>query len=438
MKRTGLIVALLCVLLIASGAAALANWSPAQDPAGHEIWASDGPSACPEVFLIGMRGSGQNGAAAGSLEFGSQVERLYRSYAAEIHGHPLPGSPIGARAAPVPTPGYRAVPVDFFAPGNTLESYYASVAEGAAAIVATMRKAAKRCGPSTRFVLAGFSQGAHAVTRALPDIAPRLRDRVDAVLLVASPVWLGDQDIEYFGFGPGWRGILAGSCDGACGGTIATWATPVTAAMCNDGDLTCSSSGLLPHATYTSDDLGTLAEWGADRTHLDLPIPYCAARRATHVGTRGANVIKGTPYPDVVVAGAGADVIRTYGGLDTICADAGADEVVSGAKRDLVWGGPGGDTIRGGNGNDRIWGEGGADALLEGGGANDVIRGGPGADRIDGGYRHDLLRGGGGDDVITGDRGDDELDGGGGVDRCDGGPGLNTLANCELGLDAPR
>lgn len=408
----------LAVTMVMVGAAltsAAADWSEDQTPATPQLWRADGPGECPEVFFIGMRGSGQNGAAAGPLEFGSEVELLYRRYAQQIHAAPIPGAADGARAAPVPTPGYRAVPaVDWVDLLDLVGGYWDSVDEGATAVVTTMKKAAKRCGPDTRFILAGFSQGAQAVTTALPGIPKRLRARVDAVLLVASPIWRGDQDIAYFGHGDDWAGSLTGFCAGACGGEIELWAEDVTAALCGVGDAICTGVGLFPiHATYSVDDMDELAAWAVDRTQVAVAIPRCDGRRATHVGSSGSDTIKGTRYRDVVVARAGDDTITTFGGEDWVCAGDGADTVASGSGKDRIWGGRGADTIEGGAGRDWIWGQAGADGALAGGGDDDVIRGGGADDHLAGGNGHDLLVGGRG------------------TDSCDGGAGADDVQTCE-------
>lgn len=78
---------------------------------------------------------------------------------------------------------------------------------------------------------------------------------------------------------------------------------------------------------------------------IDLPRAY---------GTRGRDVIVGTPEADTILGNAGADLI---------CAGAGEDRVYGGPGPDRVFGGPGPDRLAGGLGRDRL-------------------RGGPGRDRI--------------------------------------------------------
>lgn len=116
----------------------------------------------------------------------------------------------------------------------------------------------------------------------------------------------------------------------------------------------------------------------------------CAGRKATIVGTNGADTLRGTPKADVIVGNGGDDRIFGAGGNDIICGNAG---------NDYVQGGPGADLIIGGYGNDRALG----------GPGNDDLRGGPG---------DDFLSGKLGADKINGDVGADKIVGNLGIDTC--------------------
>jgi subtilisin-like proprotein convertase family protein len=117
-------------------------------------------------------------------------------------------------------------------------------------------------------------------------------------------------------------------------------------------------------------------------TYTVVAPPTCAGRRATIVGTSGADSLTGTSGPDVIAGGGGADAISGGGGGDTICAGAGAD------------------TVEGSDGGD-------------------------------------LITGGGGDDALLGLAGNDRLDGGAGIDACHGGPGSDTVNACEAAIGIP-
>jgi Ca2+-binding RTX toxin-like protein len=147
--------------------------------------------------------------------------------------------------------------------------------------------------------------------------------------------------------------------------------------------------------------------------------PRCAGKVATHVGSKGRDVIvvpkKGR---QVIVARGGNDRIVAKRNHDVICGGPGDDVILAGNGRDRVFAGSGSDFIGTGRGADRVRGEGG----------NDTIRAGAGGDRLSGGP---------GDDSIAGHTGRDRILGGDGNDLLDGGPG-GDLARGQSGADALR
>lgn len=104
----------------------------------------------------------------------------------------------------------------------------------------------------------------------------------------------------------------------------------------------------------------------------DAAAPRCLGRRATIVGDRKADVLRGTPRADVIVGLGGGDVIKGRGGADRICGGNGDDRLLGGAETD---------TIDGGSGDDKVSGGGAADDLF-GGQGNDAVSGGGGFDWI--------------------------------------------------------
>ena len=158
----------------------------------------------------------------------------------------------------------------------------------------------------------------------------------------------------------------------------------------------------------------------------DRPLPTCAGRPATMIGSPGRDVLKGTRRSDVILALGGADRIESFSGADTICSGPGDDVVDAGPNgehggADLVLGGPGEDritlgpelgTAKGQGGDDVLIGSRGGDGLY-GGSGDDVLRGGPNPI-----YNSDFLYGG---------PGNDKLFGGPGPDALHGGPGRNTI-----------
>jgi len=93
------------------------------------------------------------------------------------------------------------------------------------------------------------------------------------------------------------------------------------------------------------------------------PIPVvCDGRRATLVGTAGADNLLGTSAADVIAGLEGKDTISGLQGKDRLC------------------GGPGKDVLKGGSGNDRLFGQAGNDKLRAGKGKKDRCVGGKGKD----------------------------------------------------------
>jgi CSLREA domain-containing protein len=102
--------------------------------------------------------------------------------------------------------------------------------------------------------------------------------------------------------------------------------------------------------------------------------------------------------------------LATGQGRDTI---SGVENVVGTRFADVIRGSNGGNWLRLGGGGDSGFGYG-------------------GADRIDGGSGSDRLFGGTGNDALFGEAGNDFFDGGSGRDRCRQGPGTGRRISCEL------
>jgi hypothetical protein len=151
---------------------------------------------------------------------------------------------------------------------------------------------------------------------------------------------------------------------------------------------------------------------------------------ATIVGTKGDDVITGTPADDVIYAKRGDDVIEGGGGNDVICGGPGADRITTLGGHDRIAGGAGADTIDAGDGRNRLRGGFGSDTIRAGSG-NDGIASGAGNDTVDAGDGANTVKGGAGDDALTSGVGDDRLDGGPGLDTCVPGPGRNVLKACD-------
>ncbi|CAN5277042.1 cutinase family protein [soil metagenome] len=131
---------------------------------------------CPDLHWIGAAGSGERGAEA-SLN-GGMGRVVYQSFLDFQDQAAQDGQTVTAEAVMYPA---TAVPLD----GGLLDwaGFIGSVDEGAAALGAQYAAFAAQC-PSTKVVLAGYSQGAMVVHRNLQalDVSPNL----SAALLIAD------------------------------------------------------------------------------------------------------------------------------------------------------------------------------------------------------------------------------------------------------------
>lgn len=225
----------------------------------------------------------------------------------------------------------------------------------------------------------------------------------------------------------------------------------------------------------------------APPAEAEAPAPTCFGKRATIVGTKGADRLTGTNGPDVIVARGGKDVVKAGRGNDVICGGAGGDLLIGGPGHDkidggygtyvanqgpptpgpdvindVIWPGAGDDVIRPvfdsrvvndardrilyadapravrvdvrrnlvtGHGRDRILPRrGGAPAVVEyvGSRHDDTMLGGPTRDHFNGGRGDDTLRGEGGSDALR-DGLSYNWGGENGADTLDGGAGHDRL-----------
>jgi Ca2+-binding RTX toxin-like protein len=150
--------------------------------------------------------------------------------------------------------------------------------------------------------------------------------------------------------------------------------------------------------------------------------PKCFGKRATIVGTAGANTLNGTGGRDVIMGLGAADKINARGGNDLVCGGKGGDKLRGGDDDDDLHGQKGNDDLFGDEGFDDLFGEQGLDGI-DGGRDADDLRGGDAQDALFGGRDADRLFGDGDEDRLFGEQGDDELTGGPAVDECDPRPG---------------
>jgi len=178
------------------------------------------------------------------------------------------------------------------------------------------------------------------------------------------------------------RLAIADGGDGAFDSNVFLQRESLISTQCADGQDN-DSDGKTDFGTGPNNDPGCSSAEDDDET--DPPPP--PARHCTINGTRGNDIIRGTPGRDVICAGAGNDIVSGRGG------------------NDVILGGSGNDILRGEDGNDRIEGGSGND-ILKGGSGNDILKGGSGRDTLVGGSGNDILKGGGDPDSCTRDPGD--------------------------------
>jgi Ca2+-binding RTX toxin-like protein/lysophospholipase L1-like esterase len=400
----------------------------AADPVDVERWSLG--DACPDVLVVGARGSGQEDGQGGyagdspTLGLGAEVHGFTRHLAGRLTGD-------GLSIAAWPNP-YPAVPVSEAISGDP--DYFESVDAGKANTTLVVAVVAEQCGDATRIVLVGYSQGADVARRGAGFVDPDDEASIAALVLIADPQHDPDAGGYRVGGAPSDKGGIIGR------EAPPDWLRDRTTHVCVDHDLVCQS-----------DTFGDLVEgWlvhGGDVIHANAyrdpviqaltatlvePIVRaaavggtCGGQPATVVGTAGDDVLAGTDGDDVIVGGAGADEILARGGGDVVCpaggdgqpADAAADRVDAGDGNDYVLRADGPTYVDAGAGDD----------IVETGDGADEVHGAAGRDYLDAGPGNDELHGGAGDDHLVAGVGDDSLVAGPDVDYLDGGPGADDL-----------
>lgn len=80
--------------------------------------------------------------------------------------------------------------------------------------------------------------------------------------------------------------------------------------------------------------------------------PQCNGLEATHVGTNGNDIIRGSHGDDIIVALGGNDIVYGMNGNDVICGGDGNDKLYGNSGDDILIGQEGFDRLDGGRGND--------------------------------------------------------------------------------------
>lgn len=180
-------------------------------------------NGCPDIEVIGARASTER-PGLGVL-IGPLAQRITRAVPQTV----------------------RSTAVDYPA---TLGNYQGSVRQGVTALAADLARTAAAC-PETRFVLAGYSQGANVIGdalagrgRAAPAIPAELASRVSAVLLFGDPTFTAG---EPFNVTDGTRSGLF-----ARGSGLLAVVADRTQSFCNRNDRFCQGgTSVAAHLDYS-------------------------------------------------------------------------------------------------------------------------------------------------------------------------------------------
>ena len=181
------------------------------------------PNGCPDVFVVGVRGSGQSG-------YGQQVSGTVEVLVERI-------ASSGRSVTDVPLE-YPAISVsDSFGLVLINGDYDRSVARGVRELRRVLSVETARCGASS-IVLVGYSQGAQVIKEAVAESVPDVR--IVALVLLADPT----RD-------PSQPGVIRiGARSTARGGSFGALALPqrlrpVTVDVCALGDVVCERGRLV-------------------------------------------------------------------------------------------------------------------------------------------------------------------------------------------------
>jgi Cutinase len=226
--------------------------------AGSPQPAAAAGASCTPVILLGERGSGElasDGLAHAEMpsDLGLPVYALFVQLS-RLRPHIVSALAIDYDAAPVtkliPSKSEVASFLALSAAGtavyyahHNVKGYLASVQDGVNLGMIALRDVAARC-PASRFVLAGYSQGAMAWHEALEKIGagwhPGLLGRVAAVALIADPDALPTSAEQHVGTAKiTHQGLTHNHTD------VPSVVVNSTYSLCDTGDIVCDFS--LPH-----------------------------------------------------------------------------------------------------------------------------------------------------------------------------------------------
>ena len=177
---------------------------------------------CPDIRVVGARGSGQ-------LGYGEQVGGIVKGVVSDAERSGLDVDEVVL--------DYPAISLaDSFGLALFTGEYDRSVETGVGALAAELDAVRSEC-PGTRVVLVGYSQGAQVIKRTMLDRPPV--DRIEAVILLGDPT----RDILQMGLSR--LGDLTTDAPGSLGAVdIASHIRPLAIDVCAFNDSVCSGAGI--------------------------------------------------------------------------------------------------------------------------------------------------------------------------------------------------
>jgi alpha-tubulin suppressor-like RCC1 family protein len=260
-------------------AAVLGTLMTLMGPGVAQAWEQVGVppgGACPDVLVIGARGSGQEPQANGGLEPADYAADPYNGMgqiAYDVYQRLLANRPqlhIAYEGVQ-----YAAEPVYSSFQDPSLTSYFqgfiANAKAGGPWMAQEVGLVDAKCKHHTKFVLSGYSQGAWAVHHALMDMSSTLRKQVVGVTLFGDPLYVAGTSINRINNLVNLRNGLAYPVDRSYA-NVPKDIQARTGSYCHTLDPVCQSLLLpaAPHYTYVSEGNAVQA---ADFISQHMPAP---------------------------------------------------------------------------------------------------------------------------------------------------------------------
>ena len=258
--------------------------------------------ACPDVTLVLANGSGES-----VTQYGRLMSAVKTSFEATL----TDGWTRTVELLPYESAGVE----ELLAGPPGIGRYLDSMTHGVQNLQQLVESKARAC-PQEQFALAGYSQGAIVVHRAMDEWAttnPAMIDRVDGVALIADGARLAGDVLNDMGSAPARDGIWS------VANALGTWpfgsprpASPAmrsrTMSVCDTGDIVCDPAG-----TFTACNPVELSCWEPQAARLKRQLEHGFDVHTTHyqaqaerVGRNLANMAMAHPTPAPAVQTIGA------------------------------------------------------------------------------------------------------------------------------------